>query len=72
VSQADLLASSIHVGVTADDPAAQSERFTALGLGLSMHTRLVVTASPALEAFFDAISSAACGWDGRDPIRSPA
>ena len=29
-----------HVGVTADDPAAESERLASLGFGLSMHARL--------------------------------
>ncbi len=80
-----------HVGITADDPAAESERLTSLGLGLCMHARLgeveffwhdateafghcieVITASPALDAFFETIASGARNWDGRDPIRSPA
>ena len=30
----------------------------------------VITAAPALDAFFDTIASGARDWDGRDPIHS--
>jgi methylmalonyl-CoA/ethylmalonyl-CoA epimerase len=77
-----------HVGVTAEDPAAESARLESLGLGLRMYARLgeveffwhdateafgycieVITAGPALDAFFDTVAGGARGWGGRDPIR---
>jgi hypothetical protein len=78
-----------HVGVTAEDAAAESARLESLGFGLCMHARLgeveffwhdateafgycieVITAGPALDAFFATVADGARDWDGRDPIRS--